>query len=194
MRIILGSKSPRRQQLLRELGFQFEVKTQDSPESFPSALAPEAVPEFLARQKAAALMPQLSEQDLLITCDTDVILEGEILGKPPNAQAAKQILQALSGKKHQVVSGVCLSESQQQISFSETSWVFFKPLSEASIDYYIRTTQPFDKAGAYGIQDWIGRIGIQKIEGCFYNVMGFPTAHFYQIMQIHYPDLLPERS
>ncbi|SHF97481.1 septum formation protein [Mariniphaga anaerophila] len=177
---ILASKSPRRQELLRLLGLEFSVKIKEADEVFPDGLSKCEIPEFLALLKAKPVLPELQENDLLITADTIVYLEGEVLGKPANEQEAIQMLQKLSGKEHQVISGVCLSSVHKQVAFHAETNVRFKELKESEIQYYVTTFKPFDKAGAYGIQEWIGFIGITNIEGSFYNVMGLPIQKLYE--------------
>jgi len=181
--IILASKSPRRQQLLKSLGLTFIVKTREVEEIFPEDLSKEEVPVYLARLKATPFKNELSETDLLITADTVVCLNDEILGKPSDYNEAFQMLQSLSDKVHEVITGVCLTSKIKQDSFFAKSKVEFKSLTKDEIDYYIRTFKPFDKAGAYGIQEWIGAIGITNIEGSFYNVMGLPIQKLYEKIQ-----------
>ncbi len=177
---ILASKSPRRQELLRSLGIEFEVRTKEVEEFFPSGMPKYEIPEYLARLKSEPFLPDLNKGDLLITADTIVYLDGCVLGKPGNASEATEMLQKLSGKEHQVITGVCLtSNTRQKVFHSETN-VQFKNLSIEEIQYYIDIFIPFDKAGAYGIQEWIGYIGITHIEGSFYNVMGLPVQQLYE--------------
>ena len=164
---ILASKSPRRQELLHNLGLQFEVRIKETEENFPEDLNKEQIPVYLAQTKAAPFYEELNENDLLITADTIVWLEGKVLGKPENDTDAKQMLQSLSGREHQVISGVCLTSKNKQKSFYAVSNVQFKVLTDREIDFYVSQFSPFDKAGAYGIQEWIGAIGITHIEGSF---------------------------
>jgi septum formation protein len=177
---ILASKSPRRQELLRLLGMEFSVKEKEVEEIFPEGMSKYKIPEFLARLKSKPFLSELQKNDLLITADTIVYLEGEVLGKPANPADASDMLKKLSGKEHQVISGVCLTSVKKQISFHAETNVQFKALTEKEIQYYINTWNPLDKAGAYGIQEWIGFIGITHIEGSFYNVMGLPVQQLYQ--------------
>jgi septum formation protein len=177
---ILASKSPRRQELLNLLGMKFSVKLKEVEENFPEGMTKYEIPEFLARLKAKPFLPELQKDDLLITADTIVYMDGEVLGKPANFSEAVEMLQKLSGKEHQVISGVCLTSSGKQISFHAETNVQFKNLTEEEIQFYINTFKPFDKAGAYGIQEWIGFIGITHIEGSFYNVMGLPVQQLYK--------------
>ena len=176
---ILASKSPRRNQLLKSLGIEFEVKTKEVDEIYSDNLNKEEIPVFLAELKAKPFLAELTANDLLITADTIVWKEGKILGKPANKEDAVKMLQLLSGTEHQVISGVCLSGATKSKSFYSISNVQFKELSHQEIEYYISEFKPFDKAGAYGIQEWIGTIGITHIEGSFYNVMGLPIQKLY---------------
>lgn len=180
---ILASKSPRRQELLHRLGLRFEVRAKETEENFPEDLSKEQIPVYLAQMKAEPFYEELNENDLLITADTIVWLEGKVLGKPENSAEAKQMLQSLSGREHQVISGVCLTSKNKQKSFYAVSNVQFKVLTEQEIDFYVSRFGPFDKAGAYGIQEWIGAIGITHIEGSFYNVMGLPVQRLYEEIQ-----------
>lgn len=180
---ILASKSPRRQQLLQSLGIEFRVVTKDVEEIFPPELSKEEIPVFLAELKAKPILPDLKENDLLITADTIVWLNGRLLGKPENKPEAIQMLNDLSGNEHQVITGVCLSTVKKQFSFFSTTNVRFIKLSADEIDFYISEFKPYDKAGAYGIQEWIGSIGISHIEGSFYNVMGLPIQQLYLQIQ-----------
>lgn len=180
---ILASKSPRRQQLLRSLGIDFEVRTKETDETYPEALTIEEIPVYLAKKKAGPFMEYLKEMELLITADTIVCYEGKVLGKPRDTKEARQMLLMLSGNEHQVISGVCLTSVEKQIAFFAASNVQFKKLTENEIEYYIAHFKPFDKAGAYGIQEWIGTIGITHIEGSFYNVMGLPVQKLYEEIQ-----------
>jgi septum formation protein len=177
---ILASKSPRRQQLLKSLGIPFEVRVKDTDEIYPEGLDKNEIPVYLAKLKASAFLPELKERDLLITADTIVFLENEVIGKPENHEDAKQMLGRLSGKEHQVISGVCITTLQRETAFFAVTNVRFNVLSEDEIDFYVSNFKPFDKAGAYGIQEWIGSIGITHIEGSFYNVMGLPVQRLYE--------------
>ena len=181
-KIILGSGSPRRKELLANLGFTFEVRTKDTNESYPSKMTCEEVPTFLAKQKANALLPELSNDELLICADTVVILDNQILGKPANKEEAIAMLNSLSGNKHDVITGVFIGNSKKQLVFSEKTAVTFNKLSQTDINHYIDNYQPFDKAGSYGIQEWIGAIGITKIIGSYANVMGLPTHKVYELL------------
>lgn len=176
--LTLASNSPRRQQLLREGGFDFNIRTVAIEESFPDNIDSNEVAEYLALKKADAI-DLLSKDEVLITSDTVVILNDKILGKPNSKEDAFTMLKDLSNKTHSVVTGVCIKTSTKTISFSDTTAVTFKKLSEEEINYYIDNFQPFDKAGSYGIQEWIGMIGITKIEGSYFNVMGLPIHKLY---------------
>lgn len=176
---ILASKSPRRQELIHDLGIDFRVEIRDVEENYPAELYREEIPVFLAELKAKPFLGSLSENDLLITADTIVWLEGEVFGKPSDREDAFRILKKLSGKEHQVISGVCLTGMEKQKSFFSISNVSFRELSDKEIYFYIDEFKPYDKAGAYGIQEWIGYIGITHIEGSFYNVMGLPVQQLY---------------
>lgn len=179
--IILGSNSPRRRELLAGLDLDFEVKVIPGlEEHYPTTLQPEEIPVFLAKQKAAAYIPTLPEKTLLITADTIVWNQNEVIGKPKNREDAIQMLQSLSGHEHHVVTGVCLTTTEKQKAFSVISAVKFATLTDEEIGYYVDKYQPFDKAGAYGIQEWIGYVGVESINGSFYNVMGLPVQRLYQ--------------
>lgn len=181
---ILASRSPRRQELLKSLGINFQVIVKEVKEDYPPGLPKEEIPVYLAELKAGPFSRELSGNDLLITADTIVWHNETVLGKPKNKDEAMKMLQQLSGSWHQVISGVCLSSVKKKKSFYSISNVQFKTLTPAEMDYYISNFHPFDKAGAYGIQEWIGFIGITHIEGSFYNVMGLPVQKLYEeIMQ-----------
>lgn len=182
-KIILASASPRRQQLMRDAGFEFEIRLKETEEIYPETLVSTEVPVYLSRLKAAAFADEIQESELLITADTVVCLGAKILGKPKNREHAVEILHQLSGQKHTVVTGVCLTTRHKQQTFSSFTDVYFKELTEDEIVYYIDRYKPFDKAGAYGIQEWIGYIGIKRIDGSFYNVMGLPVQQLYTTLQ-----------
>ena len=177
---ILASRSPRRQELLKSLGIPFEVKIKKVEETFPQEITGSEIPEYLAKLKSVPFLNELKENDLLITADTVVFLNGELIGKPENIQAAAIMLRKLGGNEHQVISGVCLTSVKKQKVFHAVTNVQFKNLKEEEIWYYISSFPPLDKAGAYGIQEWIGFIGITHIEGSFYNVMGLPIQKLYE--------------
>ncbi|MDQ7917897.1 Maf family nucleotide pyrophosphatase [Mesonia sp. MT50] len=178
--IILASGSPRRKQILEELGLSFSIEIRKVIESYPSHLSPPEVALYLAKLKAEPFKKDLGEQDILITGDTIVCLDNEILGKPKDREEAFEMLSKLSQKEHQVISSVHLSSKEKSVDFKDITTVHFDKLSNSEIDYYLDYYQPFDKAGAYGIQEWIGQIGIKKIEGSFYTVMGMPTHLIYE--------------
>ena len=182
--IILASKSPRRQELLRGMGVEFSNMTKETDESFPAEMPLDEVPKYLSLQKSLAFTDdELPTDYLLITSDTVVICEGEILGKPKDKEDAERMLRLLSGKTHHVVTGVTVRSAEKTESFAVRSNVTFAQLDAEEIDYYIEHCQPFDKAGAYGIQEWIGYVGISGLEGSFYNVMGLPTRKLYQCLK-----------
>ena len=181
-KLILASASPRRQQLMRDAGFHFDVRLKEIKEVWPSELDSRQVAEYLAILKATAFVGELADDELLITADTIVCLDAKILGKPKNREDAIQILKEISGRKHTVITGVCLTTVTHQQSFSSHTDVYFKELTDDEIRFYVDTYKPFDKAGAYGIQEWIGYIGIKKIEGSFYNVMGLPIQQLYETL------------
>ena len=181
---ILASKSPRRQELLRGMGVSFEILTKETPEDYPAELPLDEVPKYLSLQKSLAFKDnELPADYLLITSDTVVICEDEILGKPKDREDAERMLRMLSGKTHHVVTGVTVRSAEKTESFAVRSNVAFADLDQDEIDYYIEHCQPFDKAGAYGIQEWIGYVGISGLEGSFYNVMGLPTRKLYQCLK-----------
>ena len=178
--IVLGSASPRRKTLLRAIINDFEIKVSDLEEEYPKNLKEKEISEFLAIQKSDVLSIKIKKNEILITADTIVIKGGQILNKPKNKTEAKEMLVFLSGSSHKVITSVCLRDQQKKLVFSSITKVFFKPLSDAEIDYYVEEYKPLDKAGSYGIQEWIGLIGITKIEGSYFNVVGLPIEKLYQ--------------
>ncbi len=176
---ILATKSPRRIQLLEELGISFTVQSVDISESYPKNLGMLEIPVFLARQKAGPFEGSLGENDLLIAADTIVWLRREVLGKPSGEAEAKEMLRKLSGHIHQVVTGVCLKSRLKERTFYAVTHVEFKELTDQEINYYVTNYNPYDKAGAYGIQEWIGMAGITRVEGSYYNVVGLPVQRLY---------------
>lgn len=182
MKLILASKSPRRQELLRGMGLDFEVRLQDSDESYPSHLGPVEVAEFIAAKKADAFDEVAIEGKLLLAADTIVVLGNDILGKPASRNEAVSMLRQLSGKVHEVITGVALRGAGRRDTFSVVTAVHFAPLTPEEIAYYIDHYQPFDKAGAYGIQEWIGYNKIKRIEGSYTNVVGLPTEKLYEVL------------
>ena len=182
-KLILASASPRRQQLMKDAGFTFEVWLKNVEEKYPQELHWENVPEYLSKVKASAFREELKADEVLITADTVVCIHDRILGKPADRKEAISMLQELSGNRHLVVTGVSVTTRTEQLSFSSRTDVFFKHLSNEEIIFYVDTYKPFDKAGAYGIQEWIGYIGIERIEGSFYNVMGLPIQKLYETLR-----------
>lgn len=179
MPLILSSNSPRRKELLAGLDIPFEVRViEDIDESYPDTLPTGEIAEYIAQKKAAAY--EVGNDEVLITADTIVVLDDQILGKPADAEEAKQMLSSLSGKTHHVITGVCLKSRDQQHHFSVISEVTFKTLAEEEIRYYVENYKPFDKAGAYGIQEWIGYIGVTGLSGSYFNVMGLPVQRIYE--------------
>lgn len=172
---VLGSASPRRKQLLEEMGFSFEVRVADIDESAPENLSGEETVEYIALEKAKALSTTLQPGEVLITSDTEVWMDGQRFGKPHSSEHALEMLQRLSGKTHQVISGICLMDNERHFLGHEITQVTFRNLTLAEIKYYVEHHNPLDKAGAYGIQEYIGMIGIEKIEGNYFNVVGLPT-------------------
>ncbi len=179
IKIILASQSPRRKELIQQLGFPFEVKKFDFDESYPKELNRYDVPVFLALEKSNQVQA-LNDNEILLTADTVVILGNEILEKPSSLEEAKEMITRLSNQTHDVVTGVCLKSNKLTESFSVKSTIHFAKLTSEEIDYYVNTYQPLDKAGAYGIQEWIGMIGVKKIVGSYYNVVGLPVHEIYQ--------------
>jgi septum formation protein len=182
-KLILASQSPRRRELLAGLGFDFDIKVKPVDEDYPAEIPAHDVAGYLAKKKAQAYRTDIGKDEIVLTSDTVVILEGKILGKPKDAAEAKSMLVALSGKRHQVVTGICMASAHKQVTQSDTAFVYFRALSEAEIDFYIESFQPFDKAGAYGIQEWIGFVGVERIEGSFFTVMGLPLHLVYQLLK-----------
>tara|TARA_X000000368_G_C22902258_1_gene654639 strand:+ start:161 stop:745 length:585 start_codon:yes stop_codon:yes gene_type:complete len=182
--IILGSVSPRRKELLSDIGIKFSIHTTDKKEKYPSTLKEEKIAEFLAQQKSKLLSENQKVKDLLITADTIVSYKDKVLNKPKDKKQAFDTLKKLSGNTHKVITGVCIKSINKEVTFSVISMVTFKELSHKEIEYYINNFNPFDKAGAYGIQDWIGKIGIQKIDGSYSNVVGLPTKELYEQLKL----------
>ena len=183
-RYILASNSPRRKELLAGLGLDFEVRVIDGiDESYPASLPASQVAQFIAEKKAQAYRASMASDELIITADTVVIVGSDILGKPKDEADAVRMLREISGRTHQVTTGVCLTTATRQRSFSVTTDVTFKQLSDAEIQHYVSTYRPFDKAGAYGIQEWIGYIGVTGLNGSYYNVMGLPVQRIYTELQ-----------
>ena len=184
--IILASNSPRRKELLAGLGLEFDVRVlQGINESYPSTLPIRDIAEYISQKKAAAYREQLTDDELVITADTIVVLGDEVMGKPADDRDASNMLHKLSGKTHQVITGVTLTTKERQQSFSVLTDVMFKQLSDEEIDYYIAHYHPMDKAGAYGIQEWIGYIGVTGLKGSYFNVMGLPVQRIYEVLKTY---------
>ena len=180
--IILGSQSPRRKELLAGLDIEFTTKVIPGlEETYPNTLQGEEIPIYLAKQKADAYT--LEDNDLLITADTIVWLNGHVYGKPADEAEAREMLRSLSGKTHDVITGVCVRTNKKNVSFASTTKVRFAELTDAEIEHYINKYRPMDKAGAYGIQEWIGYIGVEHIEGSYFNVMGLPIQRLYTVLK-----------
>ncbi|MDR1552442.1 MAG: Maf family nucleotide pyrophosphatase [Prevotellaceae bacterium] len=183
--IILASQSPRRVELMRELGLNFtQTKLSDIDESYPCDLNKNEIPAWIARKKSDSYTEKLNDNDILITVDTIVWCNGEMFGKPKDETDARRMLKAISNNTHEVLSGVCLRSATKMRNFVATSTVRFKAFSDEEIDFYIENYKPYDKAGAYGIQEWIGFTGLTQIEGSYFNVMGLPTQNLYSELEI----------
>ena len=182
--IVLGSASPRRKELLSDIILKFSILTTKKKETFLSSLNGEKIAEFLAKQKSKFLSENLQQKDLLITADTIVLLENELLNKPKHKGEEFKTLNKLSENTHKVITGVCLKSKNKEIVFSVTTLVTFNKLSEEDINHYINKFNPYDKAGAYGVQDWIGKIGINNINGSYTNVVGLPISELYQNLKL----------
>lgn len=180
--LILASNSPRRKEIMHNAGFEFSVKVIPTDEAFPADMPVEEVPAFLARNKAECFRKKLSNE-IVLCADTVVVVENEIINKPNDAEDARRMLRLLSNRMHRVITGVCIMTEAETITLADTTHVSFKALSDWEIEYYIHKCQPFDKAGSYGVQDFIGMIGIDKIEGSFYTVMGLPIHRVYQELE-----------
>jgi septum formation protein len=185
--VILASGSPRRQQFFKDLDLDFEIRLKDVAEIYPSHLKAHQITDFLAELKANAFENELHENDILITSDTIVWLNNEALGKPKDYDDAFKMLSALSNATHEVFTSFCIKTLEKTVTFNEGTKVTFNKLSPASIQYYLENYQPYDKAGGYGIQDWIGLIGVSKIEGSYTNVMGLPTAKIFEYLNAIVP-------
>lgn len=183
-KITLASQSPRRRELLGGLGIEFSVEVaKDSDESYPGNLPHDAIPAFLARRKSESFQRQLSQNEILITADTLVFLDEKVMGKPASREDAFGMLRSLSGRKHHVITGVCLRTREKTISLTDTTEVTFDEMSDDEINYYLDNYKPFDKAGSYGIQDWIGLSSISSIKGSYFNVMGLPVHKVYNALK-----------
>lgn len=182
-RLILGSSSPRRSELLKKMGLPFELRPIDVEENYPSGLQAAEIPAFLCRLKARAYTHPLEKGEILLTADTVVWYDGKVLGKPKDAEEARDMLKQMSAATHQVYTGVCFKTREEEIVSTCETRVVFRELSVSEIDYYVKTFSPVDKAGAYGIQEWIGYVGIESIEGSYPNVVGLPTHLVYNIIR-----------
>ena len=179
--IILGSQSPRRRELMAGLDIPFSCVTIDADESYPAELKGGDIPMYISRAKARAYVSELQDNDLLITSDTIVWLHGEMLGKPQDEEESKAMLARLSGQTHEVYTAVCFADKNGELeTWVDCTKVTFNTLSEKDIDYYVSKYRPLDKAGAYGVQEWIGYVGVTRMEGSYFNVMGFPICHVYE--------------
>lgn len=178
--IVLASRSPRRRQLVTDLGFKVRFVDIDVDEVVPDNTAPSDIPLLLAKLKAEAFHLPLADNELLVTADTVVVHGDTVLGKPHNPDEARRMLRLLSGDRHQVYTGVCVSSNSRQECFVERTDVFFRHLSDETISHYVNMGTCLDKAGAYGIQEWIGMVGVSRIDGCYYNVVGLPVARLYE--------------
>jgi septum formation protein len=182
MKLILGSKSPRRQELLKALGFDFELRIKETDENFPKNLPVQEVAGFIAQKKSTALADTLQDDEVILCADTIVTIDDLILGKPENKEQAIKMLELLSGRAHEVITGVSITSLEMNVQFSVNTKVHFHPLSGTMISYYVENFSPFDKAGAYGIQEWIGHTAVKRIEGSYNNVVGLPTHETYQAL------------
>jgi len=180
--LILASGSPRRKSILQDLNLEFEIRTKEVDESYPNHLKGKEISEYLAKLKAFPFLSELNPNQILITADTIVWLQGQALGKPDSVDEAIAMLKLISGKTHEVISSVALTTTSKQVIVSDITKVIFKELSDDEINFYIENFKPFDKAGAYGIQEWLGFIGIKRIEGSYLNVVGFPAQKFYEAL------------
>jgi len=184
-KIILASNSPRRKELLAGIDVDFKVRVlKDIDESFPTNLPTSEIAEYISKKKAAAYRQQIASDELVITADTIVVLGKEVMGKPMDDDDAFRMLRELSGKTHQVITGVTLTTQEKQHSFSVMTHVTFKPLTDEEIIYYVKKYHPSDKAGAYGIQEWIGHVGVTEIKGSYFNVMGLPVQRIYEALKL----------
>ncbi|HBT84981.1 MAG: Maf-like protein [Fermentimonas sp.] len=180
-KIILASNSPRRKELLAGIDVDYELKMlPDIDESFPETMQVDEVAEYLAKKKATAYLPELNDDELLITADTIVLLDDMVIGKPADEDDAIRMLKLLSGRTHRVITGVCMTSKKREVSFSDTAYVTFGSLSDEEIRYYVSKYKPYDKAGSYGVQEWIGYVAVERIEGSYFNVMGFPIFKVYK--------------
>lgn len=182
-RLILASSSPRRQELIKGLDIPFETRVYEVEESYPENLLNDEIPEYLARLKASIFENTLTDDEVIITSDTIVLYKDQLMVKPKDKTQAREMLRKLSGEMHRVLTSVCVTGISKQVCITDESKVHFKELDENEIDYYIDNYNPYDKAGGYGIQDWLGFIAIEKIEGSYYNIMGLPTHRLYEVLK-----------
>lgn len=183
-KVVLASNSPRRKELLGGLDILFEVRVLDGiDESYPAGLPTKEIAGYISKKKADAYQMTMAADELVITADTIVVLAEEVMGKPKDVEEARRMLHALSGRTHQVITGVCLTTTERQVCFSVETDVTFKTLTDEEIDYYISHYRPFDKAGAYGIQEWIGHVGVTGMNGSYFNVMGLPVQRIYEALK-----------
>lgn len=186
--LILASQSPRRKELLESLGIPFCVRVIEGiDESFPEDLPIEDIPVYISKQKASVYAKCIAEDEVVLTADTVVVCQGQVLGKPKDEDDARRMLNLLSGRTHEVITGVTVKTREEEKSFSVVTEVQFKSLTPQEIDFYIRRFKPFDKAGAYGIQEWIGYIGVISIHGSYFNVMGLPVQRIYEELKTFFP-------
>ncbi|MFP4089349.1 MAG: Maf family nucleotide pyrophosphatase [Cyclobacteriaceae bacterium] len=182
-KLILASNSPRRQQIMRECGLRFDIRVKEVDEDFPADLPAREVARYLAEKKGKAYQQEIAADELVITADTTVLIHEQVLNKPANEEEARQMIRLLSGQVHEVITGVCISRQQELHSFDERTKVNFRKLDEEEISYYVNHYRPLDKAGAYAIQEWIGMVGIERIEGSYFNVMGLPINRLYTYLK-----------
>lgn len=182
-KIILASKSPRRSFLMREAGFEFEVRTREIDESFPPEMPVDNVAEFIAKKKADGVMDFIENEEVIITSDTVVILNNKIYGKPKDKADASKMLREISGTMHRVITGVCIRSRAREVAFSDVAEVYINDMTDEEIDYYIEQCQPFDKAGSYGIQEWLGYVKVARIDGSYATVMGLPVHRVYEVLR-----------
>jgi septum formation protein len=182
-RVILASRSPRRQQLLKELGVKFDTVIRDFEESFPEGLSGEEIARFVAHSKAVSFRDEIADNEIVITADTIVWCNSQVLGKPADKQDAVRILKEISGNTHEVITGVSIFSKKKEVTFSDSTKVTFEILTDEDINFYIDKCKPYDKAGAYGIQEWIGITACSRIEGSYFNVVGLPVQRLYKELQ-----------
>jgi len=182
-RIVLASQSPRRKQLLEWAEIPFDIIVKETAETYPEGLAIEKVPVYIAREKALAVKPNIAESRIILAADTVVVLKDRIIGKPKDRNDALAILSSLSGNTHRVITGVVLMRNEKELSFFDSTEVAFHDLTESQISFYVDKYKPYDKAGAYAIQEWIGVVGIKEVNGDFYNVMGLPVSRVVKHLQ-----------